>query len=279
MRAAPVFAALPAILLAAAPATAQSLRVMTFNVRLPMESDGANRWEARRDLAARTIARTRPAVIGTQELFQRQGDDLTQRLPGYRWFGIDRRGGHADEHMGVLYDMRRLTLIDSGQFWLSDTPDVLGSITWGHPLPRMVTWGIFERQRDKRRFRLLNTHFPYRAEDEAAREKGARLILAKLDTLPGAELPTVLTGDFNTVPDSATHAALADRLSDAWTTSRRRTGPDKTFHGFTGKADRRIDWIFTRGFTPTRVETLTDHQGVVWASDHFPVIADLKFAN
>lgn len=278
MRAAPVFVALLTALLAAAPATAQSLKVMTFNVRLPMDSDGANRWEARRDIAARTIARTRPEVIGTQELFQRQGDDLTQRLPGYRWFGIDRRGGHADEHMGVLYDTRRLTLVDQGQFWLSDTPDVPGSISWDHPLPRMVTWGVFERRKDKRRFRLLNTHFPYRAEDEAAREKGAKLILAKLDTLPGADLPTVLTGDFNTVPDSATHAALANRLSDAWTTTRRRSGPDKTFHAFTGTPDRRIDWIFTRGFTARSVETLTDHQGVVWASDHFPVIADLTFA-
>ncbi|MBN2972954.1 endonuclease/exonuclease/phosphatase family protein [Roseomonas aeriglobus] len=273
---APLLASLLAF--AAMPAAAQALKVMTFNVRLPMESDGANRWEARRDLAARTIARSGAAVIGTQELFQRQGDDLIARLPGYRWFGIDRRGGHADEHMGVLYDTRRLTLVDSGDFWLSDTPDVSGSISWGHPLPRMVTWGIFERKRDKRRFRLLNTHFPYRAEDEAAREKGAKLIVAKLDTLPGADLPTVLTGDFNTVPESATHRALAARLSDAWTAAKRRAGPDKTFHGFKGTPDRRIDWIFTRGFTVTRVQTLTDHQGVVWASDHFPVVTDLRFA-
>lgn len=266
-------------LLLATPATAREpLRVMTFNVRLPVEADGANRWEARRDLAARTIARTRPAVIGTQELHQRQGDDLIARLPGYRWFGIDRRGGHADEHMGVLYDTRRLRVIDSGQFWLSDTPEVPGSISWGHPYPRMVTWAIFERIRDKRRFRLLDTHLPYRAEDEAAREKGARLILAKLDTLPGADLPTVLTGDFNTVPTSATHTALTERLTDAWIAANRRTGPADTFHGFKGTADRRIDWILTHGFTVRRAETLTDHQGVVWASDHFPVIADLSFA-
>ncbi|HET9510073.1 MAG TPA: endonuclease/exonuclease/phosphatase family protein [Sphingomonas sp.] len=263
--------------LAAAPATAQTLKVMTFNVRLPIDSDGANRWDARRDIAARVVARSRAEVVGTQELFQRQGDDLVARLPGYTWFGIDRRGGHADEHMGVLYDTRRLRLVEQGQFWLSDTPDVAGSISWGHPFPRMATWGVFERKRDKRRFRLLNTHFPYRAEDEAAREKAARLILAKLDTLPGADLPTVLTGDFNTVPESATHAALRTRLSDAWTTAKRRSGPERTFHGFKGTPDRRIDWIFTRGFTATRVQTLTDHQGAVWASDHFPVVADLRF--
>lgn len=266
-----------AALVTATPAAAQSLRVMTFNVRVPVDSDGANRWEARRDLAARAIARTRPDVVGTQELHQRQGDDLVARLPGYRWFGIDRRGGHGDEHMGVLYDGRRLRLVEQGHFWLSDTPDVPGSISWGHPYPRMVTWGIFERVRDRRRFRLFNTHLPYRAEDEPAREKGARLILAKLDTLPGADLPTVLTGDFNTVPDSATHAALSTRLTDAWSAALRRAGPAGTFHGFTGTADRRIDWIFTRGFRATQARTLTDHTGVVWASDHFPVVVDLRF--
>ncbi|MFD1788043.1 endonuclease/exonuclease/phosphatase family protein [Sphingomonas floccifaciens] len=270
-------ALLLALLAVATPAAAQPLRVMTFNVRVPVESDGVNRWEARRDLAARTIARTRPAVVGTQELHQRQGDDLVRRLPGYRWFGIDRRGDHADEHMGILYDTRRLRLIEQGQFWLSDTPDAPGSISWGHPYPRMVTWGVFERAKDKRRFRLLNTHLPYRAEDEAAREKGARLILAKLDTLPGAMLPTILTGDFNTTPDSATHAVLSSRLTDAWLAAGRRGGPDKTFHGFKGIPDRRIDWILTTGFTVRKAATLTDHRGAVWASDHFPVVADLRF--
>ena len=59
--------------------------------------------------------------------------------------------------------------ISSGDFWLSDTPDVAGSITWGHPHPRMVTWALFEQRSDGRRFYLFNTHLPYRDEDEAAR--------------------------------------------------------------------------------------------------------------
>lgn len=265
-------------LIAAAPAAARPIRVMTFNVRVPVESDGANRWEARRDLAARTVARARPDVIGTQELHARQGDDLVARLPGYRWFGIDRRGGHDDEHMGILYNTRRLTLVDSGAFWLSDTPQVPGSISWGHPYPRMASWAIFARRGDGRRFRLVNTHLPYRAGDEPAREKGAALILSRLDTLPGARLPTVLTGDFNTTPASATHAALSTRLTDAWTGARRRAGPAETFHGFKGVADRRIDWIFVRGFRVDRARTLTDREGAVWASDHFPVVAELTFA-
>lgn len=266
-----------ALALIAAPATAQPLRVMSFNIRLPIDTQPERSWPARAPIAAAAIRRARADIVGLQELFQRQGDDLTAALPGYRWFGVDRRGGHDDEHMGVLYDTGALRLIDSGQFWLSDTPDVPASTTWGHPYPRMVTWGIFERRKDRRRFRLLNTHLPYRAEDAAARTKGAAMIVARLATLPGATLPTVLTGDFNAEPDSDAYRLLTRSFEDAWTAARHRSGPAATFHAFTGTPDRRIDWILTRGFRSEAVRTLTDHNDAVWASDHFPVVADLRF--
>ncbi|NML06610.1 endonuclease/exonuclease/phosphatase family protein [Sphingomonas sp. G-3-2-10] len=251
-----------------------SLKVMTFNVRLPLASDGANSWDNRREFAAQVIARAAPDVIGTQELHKVQGDDLVARLPQYAWFGIDRRGGHADEHMGVFYRRDRLKILDSGNFWLSDTPEVPGSISWGHPYPRMVTWAQFETIRGRRRFYLFNTHLPYRAEDGAARAKGAALLLARIDAIAGKS-PVVLTGDFNTTPDTDVHALLTGELRDAWVTARRRVGPAETFHNFTGVADRRIDWILTRGFVARRATTLTDHRGPLQSSDHFPVVAEL----
>ena len=251
------------------------LTVMTFNVRLPLASDGPNDWPHRQALLAETVAAATPDLFGTQELFQTQGDDIIRALPRYRWFGRDRRGGHDDEHMGIFYRPDRLTLVAQGDFWLSDTPDVAGSITWGHPLPRMVTWGRFQT-RDGRRFVALNTHFPYRAEDEAAREKAARLIVARLPAI-AANDPVVLTGDFNTTPDTPTHAALTAALQDAWQSTPAPKGPALTFHNFTGKPDRRIDWILIRGFHPLSVETVTRHAGALYPSDHFPVVARIAF--
>jgi glycerophosphoryl diester phosphodiesterase len=52
---------------------------------------------------------------------------------------------------------------------------------------------------------------------------------------------------------------------------------DPTLGRVTGNADRRIDWIFSRGFSVKRAATLTDHKGPVQTSDHFPVIAELAF--
>jgi endonuclease/exonuclease/phosphatase family metal-dependent hydrolase len=269
-----VLAAAPAV--HAARATAPTLRVMSFNVRYPSPDDGPNLWEKRRDLMVETIRAEHPDVIGTQELYKEQGDYLVGKLPHYAWFGEGRRGGDGDEHMGVFYRTDRLRVVQSGNFWLSDTPDVPGSDTWGTPFPRMVTWAEFERIGDGRRFTMYDTHLPYREEDELARTRGAELILKRLRALPADE-PVVLTGDFNTSPDKPAHAVLTQLLHDARIEAPIRRGPDKTFHDFTGKPDQRIDWILYRGFEARSMRTVTTHRGKRYPSDHFPVVANLAW--
>ena len=254
---------------------APTLRVMSFNVRLPVESDGPNRWEARRALATKLIRDADPDVIGTQELHKPQGDYLISQLPDYAWFGISRRGDDSDEHMGVFYRRDRLRVLESGNFWLSDTPDVPGSISWGHPLPRMVTWALFQRIADGRRFYLFNTHLPYREEDEDARTRGTRLLMSRIAALP-SEVPVVVTGDFNTTPGSPAHAAATTALQDAWTSAARRSGPEGTFHGFTGQPEQRIDWVLVRGFEVRSASTLDGNEAGRFPSDHFPLLVELR---
>ena len=252
-----------------------ALRIMSFNIRLPAESDGVDYWETRKPLAVRMLREQQPDVIGLQELVKAQADYLARELPQYAWFGRGREADGGGEHMGVFYRKDQLKVIESGDFWLSDTPDVAGSITWGHPHPRMVTWALFEQRSDGRRFYLFNTHLPYRDEDEAARLKGAQAIARHLATLPD-DVPVVLTGDFNTTPDSDAHAVLAGTLQDAWTTAPRVEGIDATFHGFTGKADRRIDWIFVRGAQLESITSVTTRWNNRYPSDHFPLVATLR---
>lgn len=267
-----------ALLFGITPALAQApLTVMTFNIRYASEDDNDHAWSKRREVTAAMLERAAPDLIGTQELLKVQGDYLTNRLKRYAWFGTGRRGGDEDEHMGIFYRTDRLRLIRSGNFWLSETPEVPGTSAWGADLPRLATWGLFETIQGKRRFFAFNTHLPHRAQDEAAREKGAALVLTRIRALAG-DLPVVLTGDFNTTPGTPTHRILSEHLQDVWTTAPRRTGPAETFHDFTGTATKRIDWIFTRGFVPRYARTVTDHQGATQTSDHFPVLAQLDWA-
>ncbi|HEY0333394.1 MAG TPA: endonuclease/exonuclease/phosphatase family protein [Stenotrophomonas sp.] len=274
----PVLFALPVAGAAQSPqAPVQAtLTVMSFNVRTPADTQPGRRWEDRRDAMAAVILQAHPQVIGTQELTQRQAQDLQARLPGYHWFGRGRRGDEGDEHMGVFYDTKALRVIESGDFWLSDTPEVPGSISWGHPYPRMVTWALFERVSDHRRFQLFNTHLPYRQEDEPARVLGARLLLTRIQAVPST-VPVVVTGDFNCEPGSDTWRTLTAVLHDARAQAGHVEGGANTFHDFSGRADRQLDWILLRGLRAERFATLQDRPDGILPSDHFPVLATLHF--
>lgn len=255
----------------------EPLRVMSFNVRVPVDTDD-NRWELRRDQLVRTIREAAPDLVGTQELVRAQGDFIAGRLPEYAWFGTGRRGvqGDAnDEYMGVFYRHAALRLLDSGDFWLSDTPGVPGSISWGNLYPRMVTWGLFERIADGRRFYFLDTHLAYRDGDGPVRVRSVEAILQWIATLP-ADVPVVLAGDFNDMPGSATHRTLTGTLHDAWMEAPLRGGPEGTFHGFSGTPGKRIDWILYRGLQSTRVRTIIDSAEGRHPSDHFPVLAEFE---
>jgi len=259
----------------AAPASAP-LRVMSFNVRTPVDTEPGRRWEDRRGAMLEVIEQARPDVIGTQELTPVQAQYLSEHLPNFRWFGRGRRGGDDDEHMGVFFDDRALSLLDSGDFWLSATPEVPGSNTWGDPFPRMVTWGLFQRRADGRRFYLFNTHLPYREQDEPSRVLGAKLLLGRIAALP-ADIPVVLTGDFNSEPGSDTWRTLTAQLHDARGQAAQVDGPRLTFQDFGGTDRRQLDWILLRGFQARRFSTIDTRPQGLFPSDHYPVLAELAF--
>ncbi len=269
---------LAALLLAAAALhAADVLRVMSYNVRYPAKSDGANVWELRRDLLVESIRAKDPDLVGTQELFHEQGEYIVSKLPAYAWFGVSRRGNREDEFMGVFYKRGRLALVESGNFWLSETPETPGSISWDMSLPRMVTWGLFEVKGSGRRFYFYNTHFAHRREDEPARLNSARLIASRIRALP-PEIPFLMTGDFNAPAGGEVYRVFEGLLTDAWKAAARREGPEGTFHGFKGQpTGPRIDWILFRGpFTVDSAETVTFNDNGRYPSDHFPVLAVLK---
>jgi endonuclease/exonuclease/phosphatase family metal-dependent hydrolase len=255
---------------------ADSLRVMTFNVRLPLQSDGVNSWDNRRDIFVETVRKRAPDLMGTQELYALQAEYIVEKLPQYTWFGLSRRGNHEDEHMGVFYLKDRLKPVESGNYWLSETPEVPGSSSWGIPYIRMVTWALFEDLKTGRRFFYYNTHFPHReVEDEQARLNCANIIVDRLLARPPGET-LVMTGDFNTDGESATHEIITGKVGfkDAWIEAASKSGPLGTFHEFKGVPGRRIDWILYRGsLRLASVETITDNQDGRYPSDHFPVLA------
>jgi endonuclease/exonuclease/phosphatase family metal-dependent hydrolase len=190
------------------------------------------------------------------------------------------RGSH-DESMAVFYDTRRLTPVEYDHFWLSDTPELIGSNTWGARFSRMVTWVRFRDLRDGgREFYALNTHLDHASQ--YARERSASLIAERIAGLERS-LPVVVTGDFNV----AAHAnpvydtLLGSGLVDTWDAAAEKGPRYGTFHGYEPltPGGERIDWILvTPGVTVHRAAVDTFRARGQFPSDHLPVRVSLGLA-
>ena len=256
-----------------------SLTVMTYNLRYA-SSTPPNAWPQRRPLMAELISTITPDVFGTQEGLYGQLQDLATDLPAYQWIGLGREGGSRGEFMAVFYRTARLEPLAFDHFWLSDTPEVIGSKTWGPKLPRMVTWVKFRDRQTKREFFFVNTHLDHQVQE--AREKGARLIRERVAAFD-AKLPVLLVGDFNAAGgNNKAYDILTDDkfFTDTWTTARERVNEGiGTFNSFKAieKDGPRIDWILGRGeVAADRTEIVTFSHDGQFPSDHFPLVAKLR---
>jgi endonuclease/exonuclease/phosphatase family metal-dependent hydrolase len=254
------------------------LQVMSFNIRYGTAADKQNAWPQRKEIVAGVIRQYDPDIVGTQECLDFQAEYLVAELPRYRWFGVGRESDGGGEHMAVLYKKDVLAPIESGNFWLSETPDTPGTSSWNSACNRMVTWAKFYHLETKAFFYYFNTHLDH--QSEPARQGGARVLLSRLSQLASGT-PIVVTGDFNALAEkSETYSILTGGgLSDAWSTAQERAGPVATWSGFEDPregSDRRIDWILTRGpVVVHRCETVTYNREGRYPSDHFPVFAKL----
>ena len=267
----------PWIATAAEPAPGE-LAVMTYNLRYA-SSQPPNAWEARRPVAREMLQQLRPDVIGTQEGLYRQVKDLAADLPDYAWIGTGREGGSRGEFMAVFYRRERLEPLEYDHYWLSDTPEVIGSSTWGNSVRRMVTSVKFRDLQTGRDFFFINTHFDHQVQ--GSREKSAALVLDRVMKLK-TMLPVLLVGDFNAAAEANKVYELLvgqEKFVDTWKIADQRGEPWSTFHGYREpqKEGQRIDWILARGPVKVRqTEVVTFQKDGQYPSDHFPVIARLK---
>lgn len=260
---------------------AGALCVMTFNLRYASATP-PNAWSQRRPVMKACIEKLAPDLIGTQEGLYPQLKDLAADLPAYAWIGTGRDGGSRGEFMAVFYRTERFEPMGYDHFWLSDTPEVIGSSTWGNTNRRMVTWVRFRDRRSGQEFYFWNTHLDHALQP--AREKGATLIRERLDALK-TKLPVLLVGDFNAAAgaNKAYDLLVANAgLQDLWLQAAERRNEElNSFHNFTGPKSGgiRIDWLLGRGVgSVSAAEIITYAENGQYPSDHFPVVAWLQLS-
>jgi endonuclease/exonuclease/phosphatase family metal-dependent hydrolase len=215
-------------------------------------------------------------VLGLQEALRGQLDEIRAALPAYGEVGVGRDdGAQAGEYAAILFRRDRLDLLASGDFWLSDTPDVPGSRSWGNTVVRICTWARFLDRASGRTFAVYDTHLDH--ESQPARERGAALILWRIAAArPGG--PVIVTGDFNAGEDNpAVRAMTAAGFADSYRVVHPADSAVNTYHAFRGgTAGPKIDFVFVspewRVADAAIVRTARDGR---YPSDHFPVTARL----
>lgn len=261
-----------------------SLTVMSFNIRYGTAKDGANHWQHRRELCAARIVHFDPDVLGVQEALAFQNDYLLAQCPGYSAIGVGRDDGRQGGEFSTLFvRTARFAVIESGTFWLSETPAVPGSRSWDSSLPRIATWArVEDRLAGNRPLLLINTHFDHRGE-RARAESARQLRRFVADRAAGAAV--VVTGDFNAAPRSEPHITLTATdptgvvLLDAYGQLHRDQpeANEGTAHAYQdAPVTGRIDWILHSPALQARSAAIDRHrQGALFPSDHFAVVATL----
>ena len=246
---------------------------ISFNVRCGNANDGANHWDNRADVATHFIADLAPDILGLQEPLGFQVAAFAQALPDYDWVGVGRDdGGYEGEFCPIFVRRDRFQTLEHGTFWLSDTPDIIGSRTWGNRCVRICTWAKISSVNGPT-FWVYNCHLDH--ESQFAREQAVAQILTDIQVRTEG-IPVVWMGDFNAAETNPIVTNIAEQLTDTYR-ALHPAGPARTFTGFDDTAPLdKIDYIWaSRDWTIKAAEILTDRPDGRFPSDHEPITARL----
>ena len=280
------------------PLTEDAFNLATFNIRCPSDK-GENAWSNRLPRVLEVIRKHGFEIMGVQEAAVKQRADLDAALSGWGRIGVGRDPNDKGEAMCIYYRKDRFECLASDTFWLSETPRVPGSKSWGTACTRNCTWGLFRDRKTKRTFRYFNTHLDHISTQ--ARVRGMEVILREMRRLAQGET-VILTGDLNdsferipadiqreiiqargpqvsqkvtfTHPIFSASQTLCDTL---FRTETPHEGPVSTYHGYKPQNRARIDYVFTTGNVRVlRHVTCSDRPNGKFPSDHDAVLVRLQ---
>ncbi|HEX9152001.1 MAG TPA: endonuclease/exonuclease/phosphatase family protein [Flavobacterium sp.] len=259
---------------------AQSLKIMTYNIRLDLASDGENAWSKRKDYFAGQLQFYEPDIFGVQEATPVQVTDISTLLRQYATIGIARDGIGKGEASNIYFKKDRFAVLESSTFWLSETPDTI-SKGWDAAYNRICTYGLFKDRKTKKKFWVFNTHLDHIGE--TAKTKGLELILSKIKQLNSKNYPVVFMGDLNSEPEMNRIIEIKKVMNDSREISVQPPfGPSGTFNAFRHDlpVTRLIDYIFLSKDTAikvTKYAVLSDSKDLKYPSDHLPVYIEINF--
>ncbi len=259
----------------------EMIRVMSFNVLCG--GTGAKDVKGRVASLVEAVNSVAADTIGFQEVTPVWLEVLKTALYDYDYVGVGRDDGkNAGEFSPVFYRKDKYNLIDSGTFWISETPDT-PSFGWDAVCRRVCSWAVLENKETGEKFAHMNTHLDHIGK--LAQTNGIDMIKAKAESF---DIPVIITGDFNINQNNSLYRRMTgDSIGDT-----RYLAPNSqirgTFHALTqdglaetvsNPAGSTIDFIFVSrdSITPVNYAVVDSKFSGVYPSDHFPIRCDMYF--
>ena len=259
---------------------AQTIIAGTYNLRLETTSDVGNLWKDRYPHVKALIQFHDFDILGTQEAFKTQINDLLNAMLAYSYYGLGRDDGEgAGEHSAIFYKTEKFELLDKGDFWLSQTPEK-PSLGWDATCcKRICSWVYLRIKKTKQTFYVFNAHYDHQGAE--ARKQSSLLILEKIKQI-APNKPVVFMSDLNGNHESDPYKILvnSDILKDTFTQVEKPYVSTNTYNNFGKNLNgiAVIDHVFTNDkFTTSKWGVLTDSYQGKFPSDHFPVLTVLTF--
>ncbi|WP_179204365.1 endonuclease/exonuclease/phosphatase family protein [Sphingobacterium sp. JB170] len=230
-------------------------------------------WSERREDVVKLLQKHQPDILCAQEDLVQQGDYMTQAM-GWTRTGMAFNPPSKGAFNGVYFNEDRFSKIQSGMFWLSETPEKY-SKGWDAQAVRTCNWVIMKDKHSREEIVIFNTHLDHLGNN--ARIQSARLILEKIQEI-GQGRPTILTGDFNSPRNSSPYQIFAEVMGDSRLIGETSPiGPIPTIVSTgTGSLTSEADYIFLKGFNVSKYQAIDDkRENGRYFSDHIPIMATL----
>ena len=250
-----------------------SIKVISQNV-MCWEKPSIGTFDIRRPLLKKVFREHGADVIGMQEVTERWENYFDEDLHDFGKLLVYRAKNNK-EAVPIYWRKDTLKPLDSGHFWLSETPDK-ESYGWGASFIRITCWVLFEEIKTGKKFAFVNTHLDHISKD--ARVNGIQLICDFISERFGKDMPLVLTGDFNATPDSETIEKANSLLNDARAVAKSSTD-EITFHGYSEPEHRIIDYIYlSKNIECDKFDLVKefDNNENMPQSDHYGIMAEIN---
>ena len=265
-----------------------SLKIISANIRVALQEDEIKNvgWSSRKDLVFKVIKNQIPDIICLQEVIEIQNNDFKKAFKKFKAIGCEGPemdaytdgGYHKIAKNPILYNQQKYELIAAGQYWLSDTPQIAGSMAWGTSRARNVNWVRLEEKSTGKQFRVLNTHLDHKSL--TAKEHQIKMIIEEANQYQ-QNFPQILVGDFNEDQKSTVIKIIKNYWKDSYGELHHNKEAGFTAHGFDGDQSKstkgRIDFIFYKGsIVPLDAKVLKDGFEGKYPSDHYFITAELN---